>query len=178
MSIGKCASTALILLAAGAALAGAPAPGAPAQPGAGIDQAGHADQADQGDQQQPADICAHAEDCQRVFDSETRDEPWSSRMEQELRSFFSEQTDIAVSALECRRSLCSLVAATRAPSIHPWAYAVEEMHAMPWYAEFFSDTGSATGPPAVEITPGLWVPKPGGVVAIRWFLERRPPVVQ
>jgi len=122
----------------------------------------------------PADVCDRPEDCQSIFQAESRDEPWSSRLENELRTFLSARAELALKMVECRKTLCSIVASISGESTHPWAMAMIEMHAMPWYADFYGDSGTASGPNQVEISPGLWRPNPTGTISIRWFLERKP----
>jgi hypothetical protein len=126
------------------------------------------------DDQVPPDVCDRTEDCQHIFEAEGRDEPWSSRLENDLRTFLSIRVELIVTAVECHRTLCSITTSTRGSSMHPWAMAMIEMHAMPWYSEFYGDSGSGSGPATIEVSPGLWRPDPAGVVSIRWFLERNP----
>jgi hypothetical protein len=124
------------------------------------------------------EVCDRPEDCQRLFEAQRRDEPWSSRLEDALRAFLAARPELSVRSVECRTTLCSITAVTSGPDIHPWAMAMIEMHAMPWYADFYGDSGTGSGPKQVEVSPGLWRPDPAGVVTIWWFLERKPAAVQ
>lgn len=126
------------------------------------------------DPQGLSDACDRPEDCQRIFAEERRDEPWSSYLETELRAFLGVRPELGVKTVECRKTLCSIVASMSGPDIHPWAMAMIEMHAMPWYADFYGDSGTGSGPRQIEVSPGLWRPDPAGVIAIWWFLERKP----
>jgi hypothetical protein len=126
------------------------------------------------DAQVPPDVCDRPEDCQRIFEVERRDEPWSSRLENELRQFMNARPELGVKIVECRKTLCSIVASMSGADIHPWAMAMIEMHAMPWYADFYGDSGTGSGPRQIEVSPGLWRPDPAGFIAIWWFLERKP----
>ncbi len=122
----------------------------------------------------PREICDRPDDCQRLFEAEGRDEPWSSRLETQLHAFLNARAELVVKTVECHKTLCSITAATTGSSMHPWAMAMIEMHAMPWYSEFYGDSGTGSGPATIEVSPGLWHPDPAGFVAIRWFLERKP----
>jgi hypothetical protein len=110
------------------------------------------------DSELPAEVCDRPEDCQVIFAADDRDNSWSARLENELHAFLDARAELVVKSVECHKALCRIVATLSGSSVHPWAVAMIEMHSMPWYADFYGDSGSASGPNQSRSLPACGAP--------------------
>jgi hypothetical protein len=128
--------------------------------------------------QSSPDLCHELDECQGVLDSESRDEPWSSRMEEQLRIYLAANATLPVYDVRCGRTLCRISCDVIGRSFYAWSRTMSAIKNQPWHTHFVQEVGtSTTSSPReglIEASPGQWIPKPTFVLKARWFLVRDP----
>jgi hypothetical protein len=128
--------------------------------------------------QSSPDLCHQLDECQGVFDSESRDEPWSSRMEEQLRIYVAANAAFPVYDVRCGRTLCRISCDVIGRSFYAWSRTMAAIKNQPWYTHFMREVGTSTTSwpreGLMEESPGQWIPKPTFVLKTRWFLVRDP----